>query len=168
MLLAGLPAPVCIVAKQELTANWIARPFLQSIGVYFVERHDHVLGIAAGHELIARAAAGAPLLFFAEGTFARAAGVWPFRLGAFVAACAAHRPVMPIAIAIAGTRAILPDGQWLPRRGEITVSLLDPIEARGGDIGAAVGMRDSARAAIAHGCSEPMLSMDVPAEMQAG
>ncbi|WP_233469220.1 lysophospholipid acyltransferase family protein [Caballeronia glathei] len=166
VLLAALPAPVCIVAKQELSANWIARPFLQLIGAYFVERHDYVRGIAAEHELIVRAAAGAPLLFFAERTFARAAGVRPFRLGAFVAACAAHRPVMPIAIA--GTRAILPDGQWLPRRGEITVSLLDPIEARGEDIGAAVEMRDSARVAIAHGCGEPMLSMDVPAERQAG
>jgi 1-acyl-sn-glycerol-3-phosphate acyltransferase len=166
VLLAGLPYPVCIVAKQELTANWIARPFLQSIGVYFVERHDHVRGIAAEKELIARAAAGEPLLFFAEGTFARAAGVRPFRLGAFVAACAAHRPAMPIAIA--GTRAILPDGRWLPRRGEITVSLLDPIEACGEDIGAAVGMRDSVRAAIARECGEPMLSMELSARTQAG
>jgi fatty-acyl-CoA synthase len=134
--------------------------------VYFVERHDHVRGIAAERELIARAAAGEPLLFFAEGTFAPAAGVRPFRLGAFVAACAAHRPIMPIAIA--GTRAIWPDGRWLPRRGEITVSLLDPVDACGEDIGAAVAMRDSVRAAIARGYGEPMLSMELPAQTQAG
>jgi fatty-acyl-CoA synthase len=33
VLLAGLPAPVCIVAKRELASNWIAHPFLKSIGV---------------------------------------------------------------------------------------------------------------------------------------
>lgn len=159
VLLAGLPAPVCIVAKQELTGSRILRPLLQSIGVRFVERHDYVRSIAGEHELIAQAVAGVPLLFFAEGTFARAAGVRPFRLGAFVAACAAHRPVTPIAIT--GTRAVLPDGRWLPRRGRVTVSLLDAIDAPGKDIDAAVAMRDRAREAIARACGEPMLSADV-------
>jgi 1-acyl-sn-glycerol-3-phosphate acyltransferase len=166
VLLASLPASVCIVAKHELAGSRIARPFLQAIGVRFVERHDYVRSIASEQELIAQAVAGVPLLFFAEGTFVRAAGVRPFRLGAFVAACAAHRPVMPLAIA--GTRALLPDGQWLPRRGEVTVSLLDPIAAHGQDIDAAVAMRDGTREAIAHACGEPMLTADAPADAQAG
>jgi 1-acyl-sn-glycerol-3-phosphate acyltransferase len=92
--------------------------------------------------------------------------VRPFRLGAFVTACATHRPAVPIAIA--GARAILPDRRWLPRRGEITVSLLNPIEACGEDIGAAVRMRDSVRAAIARECGEPMLGMELPVGAQAG
>ncbi|QYD71560.1 AMP-binding protein [Paraburkholderia edwinii] len=166
VLLAGLPAPVLIVAKRELTANPITRLFLKSIGVYFVERHDHLRGIAAEKELIARAATGEPLLFFAEGTFTRAVGVRPFRLGAFVTACATRRPAIPVAIS--GARAILPDGRWLPRRGAITVSLLEPIEACGEGIGAAVRMRDSVRAAISHACGERMLSMVSPARVQAG
>jgi fatty-acyl-CoA synthase len=162
VLLAALPEPICIVAKKELAANHIAGPFLQAIGTRFVERHDYTRSITDEHELIAQAMAGVPLLFFAEGTFVRAAGVRPFRLGAFVAACAADLPVTPIAIA--GTRARLPDGQWLLEPGEVSVSLLDPIEAHGTDIRAAVDLRDRTREAISRACGEPLLSIDTPAD----
>lgn len=162
ILLAALPEPVDMVAKRELHGQSIAGPFLRALGVRFVERHEYSRGVADVRELTARAAAGDPLLFFPEGTFVQTAGLGQFRLGAFVAACASHRPIVPIAIA--GTRAVLRDGQWLPRRADITVTVLDPLKADGEDMKAAASLRDTARDAISRYCGEPLLSATAPLE----
>jgi len=65
------------------------------------------------------------MAFFPEGTFWRSPGLRPFRLGAFAAATAAKATVLPVAIA--GTRAILRDGEWLARRGPVTVTIDAPV-----------------------------------------
>ena len=51
--------------------------------------------------------AGESLFIFPEGTFVRAPGVMPFRLGAFQAAVDKGVPVVPVALR--GTRAVWPD-----------------------------------------------------------
>ncbi len=51
---------------------------------------------------------------FAEGTFRRAPGLLAFHLGAFSVAVQSGVAVMPIALR--GTRELLPDGIWWPRR----------------------------------------------------
>jgi 1-acyl-sn-glycerol-3-phosphate acyltransferase len=65
-------------------------------------------------------------MIFPEGTFVRASGLLPFRLGAFRAAVDTGRPIVPVAIA--GTRYVLPDGTWLFRHGPITLTIGAPIE----------------------------------------
>jgi 1-acyl-sn-glycerol-3-phosphate acyltransferase len=113
-------------------------------------------------ELVKQATAGTSLLLFPEGTFVRSAGLRQFRLGAFVAACASHRPVVPVAIA--GARVVLPDGQWLPTRADVTVTVLPALEPTGDDMKAAAALRDTARDAIAGHCGERILSEISPLE----
>lgn len=164
LLLAAIPMPLGIVAKRELTGGLLMGPFLRAIGTRFVERVDYQRMAEDERELVKQATAGASLLFFPEGTFVRSAGLRQFRLGAFVAACASHRPVIPVAIA--GARVVLPDGQWLPTRADVKVTVLPALEASGEDMKAAAGLRDAARDAIAGHCGERVLTeispLDIP------
>jgi hypothetical protein len=57
-------------------------------------------------------------------------------------------------VTILGTRAILPAGAWLPRRGPIVVTLGVPISPRGSDWREIVRLRDATRAAISRGTGE--------------
>jgi 1-acyl-sn-glycerol-3-phosphate acyltransferase len=63
-----------------------------------------------------------------------------------------------VPVAIRGTRAILPDGTWLPRHGAITVTIGKPVMPPA-DVAdsftAAIRMRDEARAQILPHCGEP-------------
>ncbi|CAM2161696.1 1-acyl-sn-glycerol-3-phosphate acyltransferase [Paraburkholderia sacchari] len=164
LLLAAVPVPLGIVAKRELAGGLLMGAFLRAIGTRFVERVDYQHMAEDERELIKQATAGTSLLFFPEGTFVRSAGLRQFRLGAFVVACASHRPVVPVAIA--GARVVLPDGQWLPARADVTVTVLPALEPSGEDMKAAAGLRDAARDAIAGHCGERALSeispLDVP------
>jgi hypothetical protein len=94
---------------------------------------------------------------FPEGTFVRAPGVLSFHLGAFAAAVAADRPVIPIALR--GARALLRDEQWLPRRVPILVHIGAPIKIAGARnaFEATIEMRDVARRHILTYCGEPDL-----------
>jgi 1-acyl-sn-glycerol-3-phosphate acyltransferase len=91
-------------------------------------------------------------MIFPEGTFVRAPGLLPFRLGAFKAAVETGRPIIPIAIA--GTRRLLPDGSWVFRHGPIEVTIGAPLQPRGDGWPEMVRLRDAAREAIALACDE--------------
>jgi len=100
--------------------------------------------------------AGRALVFFPEGTFTRLPGLLPFRMGAFLVAANTGIPVVPVAIC--GTRSILRDGQWWPRRGAITITFgapLLPVADALDAFAAAVVLRDDARAYILCHCGEP-------------
>ncbi|MBJ9752197.1 AMP-binding protein [Burkholderia cepacia] len=167
VLLATIPAPVGIVAKRELDRAPLLGRFLRAIGVRFIERVDYRRMIADEGDLMKQAMAGTSLLFFPEATFVKSAGLRRFRLGAFVASCASRHPIVPVAIK--GTRAILPDGQWLPTRADVTVTLLPALSPSGEDVKAAAVLRDAARDAIAAHCGEPILDeispLKIPTDM---
>jgi 1-acyl-sn-glycerol-3-phosphate acyltransferase len=80
----------------------------------------------------------------------------PFRMGAFVVAAEAGAPVVPVSIR--GTRSILRDGHWFPRRGIITVTIGRPIAPEGKGWAAAIRLRNTARAEISRRCGEPDLA----------
>ena len=80
----------------------------------------------------------------------------PFKMGAFQVAAEAGIPVVPIAIT--GTRSVLRDGSWVPHRGPLSVIVSPPIAPKGSDWGAAVQIRDAARAEILRNCGEPDLA----------
>ncbi|MFX1676227.1 AMP-binding protein [Paraburkholderia sp. A2WS-5] len=164
VLLAAIPMPIGMVAKRELADGWLMGPLLRAIGTRFVERVDYQRMTEDERELVKHATSGTSLLLFPEGTFVRSAGLRQFRLGAFVVACASHCPVVPVAIA--GARVVLPDGQWLPTRADVTVTVLPALQPSGEDMKAAAVLRDAARDAIAGHCGERALSeispLDVP------
>ncbi|WP_167315773.1 lysophospholipid acyltransferase family protein [Paraburkholderia phytofirmans] len=155
ILLAVLPQPVRFVAKRGLDRHWISGRLLRAIGTCFVERREYRGSIEDEQRLIGQADGDTPMLFFPEGTFGRGAGLLPFRLGAFRVACSSGRAVVPVALA--GMRAVLPDGSWIPRRGPISVAMLSPIAPDGLDLGAMARLRDAARSAILTRCGEPSL-----------
>jgi 1-acyl-sn-glycerol-3-phosphate acyltransferase len=96
------------------------------------------------------------LAFFPEGTFTRAYGLRPFRLGAFVIAVQQGLGVVPVTLC--GTRSILRDGNWLPRHGDVSVHIGEPIWPDGDDFTATVRLRDRVRAAILAHAKEPDLA----------
>ncbi|MDP1735793.1 MAG: AMP-binding protein [Sulfuritalea sp.] len=155
-LAAALQLPFCFVAKQELASHPLAGPLLSRLGVVFVERFDARQGVDDVRRLSALAG-GRPLFFFAEGTFTRHRGLRPFRLGAFQIAVQNRLAVTPVALS--GTRELLPDGRWLPRRTPLRIVIGAPIVAHGEGWAAALQLRDAARAAILRDCNEPDLEV---------
>lgn len=154
-LTAALPVPVRFVAKRELAGAWSTRWLLGRLGARFVERFDPQAAIADARDLAREARSGPPLLFFPEGTFHRMPGLQPFQMGAFVAAAEAGVPVVPVVVR--GTRSMLRDGSWFPRRGRIRVAVCPPIAPAGSGWEAALGLRNAARAAMLARLGEPDL-----------
>ena len=107
MLLAAFDRPLAFTPKREIFAWPLVGRYVRRLGAVAVDR------ATAGRRLGALGAAsdvlagGAPLHVFPESTFTPAAGLLPFRLGAFRLAAEHRLPVVPIALV--GTRRILPE-----------------------------------------------------------
>ncbi|MBI1745510.1 MAG: AMP-binding protein [Acidobacteria bacterium] len=158
-LIATLPSTISFVAKGELRGNpWIHRP-LQRLGYLFIERADAQRSVEELDQMIKAVNQGMSLLFFPEGTFRRAAGLGMFRMGAFIVASQTGVPVLPVALR--GTRSILRDGQWLPKRGEASITISAPITPAGAGWSEALRLRDAARASILGYCGEPDLIQEM-------
>ncbi len=161
-LLTYLPWHYRFVAKMELSRHWFIRVILKRVDVLFVERLDKQHSLEDADHFATLAKTGASLFFFPEGTFTRVAGVYPFRMGAFLTAVAAEIPVLPIAIR--GTRSALHPGAWFPRRGNLTITIGDAITADKGENEweRAVKLRDEARSFILAHCGEADLAQEIP------
>ena len=148
-LFAALPGDFRFVGKREL-AHWpLVGAVIRRVGHLTVERADPSRSVEDAGRVSAALRGGTSLVFFPEGTFLAGPRLLPFRLGAFKAAVEADCPVVPVAIR--GTRAILPAGAWLPRRGPITVAIGTPLTPRRSDWREIVRLRDAVRAEIARG-----------------
>jgi 1-acyl-sn-glycerol-3-phosphate acyltransferase len=153
VLFAALRTDFTFVAKRELASAPFVGRVLRKIGSMTVDRADPVRSVADAERATAVLRGGGSLLFFPEGTFVRTPGLLPFRLGAFKAAVEASRPVIPIGLR--GTRDVLPDGVWLPRRGPITVSIGPAATPEAGGWQEMVRLRDLTRDEIARLTDEP-------------
>jgi 1-acyl-sn-glycerol-3-phosphate acyltransferase len=158
VLLAVLPRTIDFVAKREFAAQFFARVLFRRLGTEFVERFDAQRGVEDTDRVRQAVRQGRSMLFFPEGTFGRAPGLRPFRMGAFVVAAQTGVPLVPMGIS--GTRSILRAEQWFPRRGTASVTIGTPIMPPGADWSAAVALRDAARAQILQYCSEPDLASE--------
>lgn len=155
VLAAVLPCDFFFVAKRRLVDYPIIGTVIRKAGYLTVERADVPNRLAGADRVVEALREGRTLLIFPEGTFVRAPGLLPFRLGAFRAAVEAGRPVVPIALK--GTRRVLPDGTWLLRPGPIDVTVGPPLAPHGEGWAEMVRLRDLARAEIARHVGEPML-----------
>jgi acyl carrier protein len=155
VLTAALPGEPAIVAKRELSAQFIAGPLLRRLRIPFTERFDVAASLADAQALTALAHEGRVLVFFPEGTFTRRAGLSGFYLGAFKVAAEANIPVLPGVIR--GTRSILRSEQWFPRRGPVTVEIGEPVMPQGTGFTSVVALRDAVRKIILARCGEPDL-----------
>ncbi|MCP4205091.1 MAG: AMP-binding protein [bacterium] len=155
-LTATLPTQGSFLAKRELKDSFLARLLLERLGTLFVERFDPSKGVQDIRRAAETLRQGQSLLLFPEGTFDRAPGLRPFRLGAFMLAAESGVPVVPVAIR--GTRSVLRGNKWFPRKGQISLTIRPPIRAQGSDMAAAAKLRDAVRAEILDYCGEPDLA----------
>jgi 1-acyl-sn-glycerol-3-phosphate acyltransferase len=156
LLFATLPEGLGFVAKRELGEHPIAGLLLRALGTRFVERADTERSVRDSRELSRLAERGESLAFFPEGTFTRAPGLLGFHMGAFVVSVNAGMPVLPVALR--GTRSILRDGDWFPRRGVIQILAGPLLRPQGKDWAAAVALRNRVRSEILGRCGEPDLA----------
>lgn len=145
-LAATLPRTCCFIAGEVFRHRPLSGLVLRRLGAEFVERHERGQGVADTGHLVGRVRAGQSLVIFPEGTVSRAAGVRPFHMGAFVVAAQAGAPVVPVGIR--GTRTILRPGHRFPRRGDVDITLGQPIRAAGTDWTGAVRLQRAARDAV--------------------
>jgi 1-acyl-sn-glycerol-3-phosphate acyltransferase len=142
---------VRLVAKGRLAAHPGLGPIVRKCGTLLIERGR----VDAAAQFAEALRAGDPLFLFPEGTFVRASGVMPFRLGAFHAAAQTGSPV--VTIALRGARDMLPDERWRFEPGTIHVDVSPPVAARGPGWTAVAELRDACRSAIAAGSGEPLV-----------
>jgi 1-acyl-sn-glycerol-3-phosphate acyltransferase len=161
VLVAVLPSSISFVAKRELAGQFFAHILFRRLGTEFVERFDPQRGVEDTDRVRQAVRQGRSMLFFPEGTFGRAPGLRPFRMGAFVVAAQSGIPLVPVGIT--GTRSILRAGQWFPRRGEVSVTIGTPILPQGSDWTAAIALRDAVRAQMLEYCHEPDLAPEFEA-----
>jgi 1-acyl-sn-glycerol-3-phosphate acyltransferase len=156
VLVAVLPRTIDFVAKRELAEQFFARVLFRRLGTEFVERFDPQRGVEDTDRVLQAVQQGRSMLFFPEGTFGRAPGLRPFRMGAFVVAAQTGVPLVPLGIS--GTRSVLRAEQWFPRRSTVSVTIGTPIMPPGTDWNAALALRDAARAQMLQYCGEPDLA----------
>jgi 1-acyl-sn-glycerol-3-phosphate acyltransferase len=166
VLAAVLPGQPAIVAKRELSRQFIAGALLRRLGIPFVERYDVTDSLADSEALTVLARQGRTLVFFPEGTFTRRAGLSGFFLGAFKVAAEANLPILPGVIR--GTRSMLRGDQWFPRQAVVRVEIGEPVMPSGTDFSSVLQLRDAVRNIMLSRCEEPDLGELIkPAPSQA-
>jgi 1-acyl-sn-glycerol-3-phosphate acyltransferase len=154
---AVLPPRFGFIIKREMNRVPLAGLLLRRLGSLFVERSDRQRGASDARRVLRTAIGGSSLVFFPEGTFSPAPGLLKFHVGAFTTAARVGCPVVPAVVR--GTREVLPQGALFPRRAHIEVEFLAPLVATASSAqGAAVELRDRARAAILANLQEPDLA----------
>ena len=157
VLMAFLPLDFRFVAKKEVLSYPLLGAFVRKTGHLTVDREDAQQSVADAGEVARALEAGRSVLFFPEGTFSAAAGLRPFRLGAFKLAVDAGVSVVPLALR--GTRHVLRAGRRVPRPGPVGLWVGAPIAPAGDGWRSVVALRDRVADAVAAHCGEPRLDL---------
>ena len=157
VLIAALRTDYHFVAKTEVMSMPFFGTFLRKLGHYSFHREDPRARLEQAKQVEEALHRGESVFIFPEGTFNAQSGVRTFHLGAFKAATAAQREIVPIALN--GTRRVLRDGTWLPRPGKISITICPPVMPPSSTENwqQIVQMRDSVRETIATFAHEPLL-----------
>jgi 1-acyl-sn-glycerol-3-phosphate acyltransferase len=144
--IAALPPDFAFVIKKEMVRVPLAGLLLRRLGSEFVERFDRHKGASDARRVLRVAATGQSLVFFPEGTFDEHRRIGKFMAGAFATAQRSGMPV--VAIAIHGTRDLLPPGGAMIYRRPIRVEILAVLDA--------AEARQRSRELIAAAVGEPL------------
>jgi 1-acyl-sn-glycerol-3-phosphate acyltransferase len=126
-IVAALPPEFAFVIKKEMVRVPLAGLLLRRLGSQFVERFDRHKGATDARRVLRLAATGQSLMFFPEGTFDETRQIGKFLGGAFTIAARAQIPV--VAVAIHGTRSVMPPGGIAIHRRPIRVEILAVLAA---------------------------------------
>ena len=143
---AALPPDFAFVIKKEMVRVPLAGLLLRRLGSQFVERFNRQKGAVDARRVLKLAATGQSLVFFPEGTFNEIRQIGKFLGGAFTTAARSDMPV--VAMAIHGTRAVLPPGGLAVHRLPIRVEILEVLAAN--------EARQRSRELIARAVGEPL------------
>jgi 1-acyl-sn-glycerol-3-phosphate acyltransferase len=152
VLMAAIPADFSFIAKGRLADYPLIGTVIRKAGHATIHKVDVAQRLASAEEIVTLLRKDGLLVIFPEGTFVRAPGLLPFRLGAFRAAVDTERPV--VSVAIRGTRDIFPDCTWLFRRGTIDITIGAPLQPAARGWQEMVRLRDLARNEIVRGSGE--------------
>jgi 1-acyl-sn-glycerol-3-phosphate acyltransferase len=126
-IVAALPPEFAFVIKKEMVRVPLAGLLLRRLGSQFVERFNRHKSASDARRVLKLAATGQSLMFFPEGTFDETRQIGKFLGGAFTTAARAQMPV--VAVAIHGTRDVMPPGGRTIRRLPIRVEILAVLSA---------------------------------------
>jgi 1-acyl-sn-glycerol-3-phosphate acyltransferase len=143
---AALPPDFAFVIKKEMVRVPLASLLLRRLGSAFVERFDRHKGGSDARRVWKLAATGQSLVFFPEGTFSGTRQIGKFLGGAFATAERSNMPI--VAVAIHGTREVLPPGTMGVRRSAVRFEILGVLQAQ--------GARQRSREWIAEALGEPL------------
>ena len=152
VVLATLPANLRLAAKGRLATYPVLGTVIPKANYIAIEKTKLSQQMEGADEVSAALGSGESMFVFPEGTFVRAPGLLPFRLGAFRAAAESGRPLVPIAIG--GTRRIFPADTLLLRPGRITLAIQPPLRPQDRGWDETVRLRDEARRVIAREAGE--------------
>jgi 1-acyl-sn-glycerol-3-phosphate acyltransferase len=155
-LMAALELDSVFAVKNEAFSWPLLGRLLRKLEHVPVERARADESASATQAMKAALARGRSLVLFPEGTFSRASGVRPFKLGAFKLAAETGIPVVPLALA--GTRRLLRDGTWIPRRVPVSLEVGAPIPVEG-SFASIVRAKEEAAEEIARRAGEPRLDL---------
>jgi 1-acyl-sn-glycerol-3-phosphate acyltransferase len=124
-LMAALDLDYAFAIKREAFSWPFLGRILRRLQHVPVDRENVEESAQSAEALRAVLSTGRSLVLFPEGTFTRATGLGPFKLGAFQLAAESGVPLVPIALL--GTRLLLRDGTWIPRPGPIAVEVSEPL-----------------------------------------
>ena len=159
VLMAALGVNYHFVAKSEVRNMPFIGTFLRKLGHFAFDRSDPRARLRQAEQIESALQKGESVLVFPEGTFTSQEGVRPFHLGAFKAAVHTHCPIVPMALQ--GTRQLLRDGSYLPRRSSVTLTICPPLVpanvAEPLEWKEIVRLRDAARETISRYAGEPLL-----------
>lgn len=155
-LMAALPFDYAFVVKEE-AARWpIVRTFIKRLGHLPVSRDGAEASAQSTAAMQALLAEGRSVVVFPEATFSYAAGIRPFKLGAFKLASDSRRPLLPLSLL--GTRRWLRDKTWMPRPSRLELIFGTPRYV-GDTFNEAVQAREEMAEAIAEQVAEPRLDL---------
>lgn len=165
--------PVMVVANHAslldgliLIAAWEGEPLRFVMGQQSVN-HPLLAGLARDHLVVRRGVGeaqgalekmtgalrdGACLAVFPEGGIEYSSGLRGFASGPFQACADSQARLQPVALA--GSRTLLPQGQWVSYPGVVDLHFLDPRQAQEASFEAAAVLAREARAEIAEHLSE--------------
>jgi fatty-acyl-CoA synthase len=146
VLMAALPWPYRFVVAHAYAAWPIVGTAIRKAEYITVDRRSAMTRAASFTAIEAALRTGSSVLIYPEGRRGRGPRLEPFRAGAFRAAAATGRPVVPISVR--GTRLIMRRGVRLLRRGSIDVTIHQPIAPTSSDRREIVRLRDAVRSEI--------------------
>ena len=132
---SNMDIPILIQALFPFQLRWLAKKELLRVPLFGwamsaakhipVNRSDRFGALQSLKQAKRRIASGTSLVIFPEGTRSRDGGLLPFKRGGFWLAVQTQTPLVPLTIN--GSGAVLRKGDWRVRRGEIRITVGEPL-----------------------------------------